>query len=64
MAAMLRSQNIPTKLESDTPVMPTTPGSAPILMETGWVDNIIEFDGIDWQIVDPGTRCEAMTVNL
>lgn len=22
-------------------------------METGWIDNIIEFDGKDWSLLDP-----------
>ena len=42
MSAMLRSQRIPTKLEVGYYVD-----------EIGWVDNIIEFDGKNWSIMDP-----------
>lgn len=33
--------------------MPTTPGSSTYVDDAGWVDNIIEFDGKDWQLMDP-----------
>jgi hypothetical protein len=54
MAAMLRSQNIPTRLEVGYVsggvyhawISVHTP-------ETGWIDNIIQFDGVNWSMMDP-----------
>lgn len=53
MAAMLRSQNIPTKLEVGYSGDAYHAWISTYIDETGWVDNIIEFDGHDWQIMDP-----------
>ena len=53
MAAMLRSQNIPTKLEVGYSGDAYHAWISTYLDEKGWVDNIIEFDGHDWQIMDP-----------
>jgi transglutaminase-like putative cysteine protease len=54
MAAMLRSQNIPTRLEVGYVsggvyhawISVHTP-------ETGWIDDIIQFDGESWKLMDP-----------
>ena len=50
MAALLRSQSIPTKLEVGYSYHAWI---SVYLTESGWVDNIIEFDGKDWVLMDP-----------
>ena len=51
MAALLRSQSIPTKLEVGYSGEAYHAWISVYL--TGWVDNIIEFDGKDWVLMDP-----------
>ena len=51
MAALLRSQSIPTKLEVG--YSGEAAWISVYLTESGWVDNIIEFDGKDWVLMDP-----------
>jgi transglutaminase-like putative cysteine protease len=53
MAAMLRSQGIPTKLEVGYSGTAYHSWISVYLAETGWVDNIIEFDGKSWSLMDP-----------
>ena len=53
MAAMLRSQNIPTKLEVGYSGQLYHAWISVYLTETGWVDNIISFDGNSWSLMDP-----------
>ena len=53
MSAMLRSQNIPTKLVVGYSGTAYHAWISVWLEETGWVDNIIEFDGTDWSLMDP-----------
>lgn len=53
MTAMLRSQGIPTKLEIGYSGEVYHAWISTWLEETGWVDNIIEFDGKNWTLVDP-----------
>ncbi len=53
MAAMLRSQNIPTKLEVGYSGQSYHAWISVYLTETGWVDNIISFDGQNWSLMDP-----------
>lgn len=54
MAAMLRSQGIPTKL-----VVGYANGNiyhawlSVYTKETGWIDNVISFDGKSWKLMDP-----------
>ena len=53
MTAMLRSQSIPTRM-----VLGYTGGAyhawiSVFSEETGWVDNMIFFDGANWKIMDP-----------
>jgi transglutaminase/protease-like cytokinesis protein 3 len=60
MAAMLRSQNIPTRLEVGyvsggvyhSWISVHTP-------ETGWITNIIQFDGESWTMMDPTLASSA-----
>ena len=54
MSAMLRSRGIPAKLD----IGYTNDGLyhawiSTYLQDKGWVDNIIEFDGKSWQLMDP-----------
>ena len=53
MAALLRSQSIPTKLEVGYSGEAYHAWISVYLSESGWVDNIIEFDGHDWSLMDP-----------
>lgn len=53
MSAMLRSQNIPTRLEVGYSGDVYHAWISVYLDEIGWVDNIISFDGSEWTIMDP-----------
>lgn len=53
MAAMLRSQSIPTRLEVGYSGEAYHAWVSVYLKEIGWVDKIIEFDGQTWSLVDP-----------
>ena len=53
MAAMLRSQSIPTKLAIGYSGDAYHAWISVYTKETGWVDKIIEFDGKSWSLMDP-----------
>lgn len=53
MTALLRSQNIPTKLVVGYSGTAYHSWISVYLQETGWVDNIIRFDGHSWSLMDP-----------
>lgn len=53
MCAMLRSQNIPTKLEVGYAGQANHAWISTYLKESGWIDGIIEFDGSSWTLMDP-----------
>lgn len=53
MTAMLRSQRIPTKLEVGYAGEAYHAWISCYVPETGWVDNIIQFDGEHWSLMDP-----------
>ncbi len=53
MAALLRSQGIPTKLVVGYSGDAYHAWISVYLEETGWVDNVIQFDGKSWSLVDP-----------
>ena len=53
MSAMLRSQGIPTKLVVGYSGDAYHAWISVYLTEVGWVDNIIEFDGKSWSLMDP-----------
>lgn len=53
MAAMLRTQRIPTKLEVGYSGEVYHAWISCYLKEAGWVDNVIEFDGKSWSLMDP-----------
>lgn len=53
MTSMLRSQNIPTKLEVGYSRDAYHAWISTYIDDKGWVDDIIQFDGDTWQIMDP-----------
>lgn len=53
MTAMLRSQGIPTKLEIGYSGEAYHAWISTWLEEAGWVNNVIEFDGKTWTLMDP-----------
>lgn len=53
MAAMLRSQSIPTRLEVGYSGEAYHAWISVYLKEKGWVDSIIEFNGNSWSLMDP-----------
>lgn len=53
MAAMLRSQGVPTKLVVGYSGDAYHAWISVYLKEIGWVDGIIEFDGKNWSLLDP-----------
>lgn len=53
MTSMLRSQNIPTKLEVGYSGDAYHAWINTYIDDKGWVDDIIQFNGNTWQIMDP-----------
>lgn len=53
MTAMLRSQRIPTRLEVGYVGEVYHAWISCYVEEAGWVDDIIEFDGKSWSLMDP-----------
>lgn len=53
MTAMLRSQGIPTKLEVGYAGEAYHSWISTYIKDVGWIDNIIEFDGSSWELMDP-----------
>lgn len=53
MCSILRSQNVPTKLVVGYSGSAYHAWISVYTEETGWVDNIIEFDGKNWSLMDP-----------
>lgn len=53
MTSMLRSQNIPTKLEVGYSGNAYHAWISTYIDDKGWVDDIIQFNGNTWQIMDP-----------
>lgn len=53
MSSMLRSQRIPTKLEVGYAGEVYHAWISCYVDEIGWVDDIIEFDGKNWSLMDP-----------
>lgn len=53
MTSMLRSQNIPTKLEVGYSGDAYHAWIGTYIDDKGWVDDIIQFNGNTWQIMDP-----------
>ncbi len=53
MASMLRTQNIPTRLEIGYAGSAYHAWISCYIKDIGWVNGIIEFDGTDWSLMDP-----------
>ncbi len=53
MASLLRSQKVPTKLVVGYSGSAYHAWISVYIEETGWVDNIIQFDGVNWSLMDP-----------
>ena len=53
MAALLRSQGVPTKLVIGYSGQQYHAWISVYLKETGWVDKVIYFDGSSWSLMDP-----------
>lgn len=53
MASMLRSQGIPTKLEIGYVGEIYHAWISTYVDEAGWIQNIIQFDGTSWTLIDP-----------
>ncbi len=53
MASMLRSQNIPTRLEVGYAGEAYHAWISTYITDIGWVNGIIEFDGENWSLMDP-----------
>lgn len=53
MTAMLRSQGIPVKLEIGYSGEAYHAWISAWVDEIGWVDNVIQFDGKSWTLMDP-----------
>lgn len=53
MAAMLRTQGIPTKVEVGYVNSSYHAWISCYVKEAGWIDNIIQFNGNSWKLMDP-----------
>ena len=53
MASMLRSQNIPTRLEIGYAKDAYHAWISVYTKDTGWIDKLIEFNGTEWSLMDP-----------
>lgn len=53
MATMLRTQNIPTRLEVGYMLEEYHAWISIYIQDTGWINGIIEFDGVEWKLMDP-----------
>lgn len=53
MATMLRSQNIPTRLEVGYIGEEYHAWVSIYIADMGWINGIIEFDGVKWNLMDP-----------
>jgi len=53
MATMLRTQNIPTRLEVGYMLEEYHAWISIYIEDQGWINGIIEFDGTDWKLMDP-----------
>lgn len=53
MAAMLRSQGVPTKLLVGYSGQAYHAWISVYIEEVGWIDKVIQFDGKEWSLIDP-----------
>ncbi|MBO4890225.1 MAG: transglutaminase domain-containing protein [Lachnospiraceae bacterium] len=64
MAAMLRSQRIPTRLEFGYAGDAYHAWITSYIEDEGWINGIIEFDGVDWTLMDPTFAANAGTKKI
>ena len=64
MAAMLRSQRIPTRLEFGYAGDCYHAWITAYIEDEGWINGIIEFDGVDWTLMDPTFAANAGTKKI
>lgn len=64
MAAMLRSQRIPTRLEIGYAGTAWHAWISTYISDIGWVNGIIRFDGTDWSLMDPTLAANESTKEL
>lgn len=64
MATMLRSQRIPTRLEVGYAGIAYHAWISTYIKDVGWVNGIVEFDGQDWQLMDPTFAANATENDL
>ena len=64
MAAMLRSQRIPTRLEFGYAGDAYHAWITAYIEDEGWINGIIEFDGVDWTLMDPTFAANAGTKKI
>lgn len=53
MTSMLRSQHIPTRLEVGYAGDAYHAWISTYITDVGWVNGIVEFDGVSWELMDP-----------
>ena len=59
MAAMLRSQRIPTRLEVGYAGEAYHAWISTYVSDVGWISGVIRFDGTDWTLMDPTFAANA-----
>lgn len=64
MAAMLRSQRIPTRLEIGYAGTLYHAWISVYIEEEGWIENYIVFDGTDWVLMDPTLVSSAKAAEI
>ena len=64
MAAMLRSQRIPTRLEFGYAGDAYHAWITTYIEDVGWINGIIKFDGVDWTLMDPTFAANAGTKEI
>lgn len=64
MTAMLRSQRIPTRLEVGYSDDLYHAWISTYVDEIGWIDNVIQFDGKSWSLMDPTLAANNSAENV
>ena len=64
MASMLRSQQIPTKLEVGYAGEAYHAWISTYVNDIGWINGIIQFDGVNWSLMDPTFAANAGSKQL
>lgn len=64
MASMLRSQNIPTRLEVGYAGNAYHAWISTYITDIGWVNGVIKFDGTNWSLMDPTFAANSSEATL